>query len=86
MNEVTINHQGRLVIPAALRKELGFDPGDSLVAHAEDGKLVIEKKQRLHETVWGMFAAIPKDISLADELIAERRIEAQRESEEPKAQ
>ena len=53
MTEMTLNHQGRLVIPASLRKELGFESGDALVAHAENGRLVIEKKQHLHETVWG---------------------------------
>ena len=79
VTEMTINNQGRLVIPAALRKELGFESGDALVAHAENGRLVIEKKQHLHETVWAMFGVLPKNISLADELIAERRTEANRE-------
>jgi AbrB family looped-hinge helix DNA binding protein len=49
--EIQLGSQGRLVIPASLRRSLGFESGDSLIAGMEDGRLVLEKtgtiKQRL---------------------------------------
>jgi AbrB family looped-hinge helix DNA binding protein len=48
---VSLGRQGRLVIPAALRRSLGFEEGDRLMAREEAGRLVLEKpetiKQRL---------------------------------------
>jgi AbrB family looped-hinge helix DNA binding protein len=36
--EVHLGRQGRLVIPAALRRSLGFEEGDTLVAREEEGR------------------------------------------------
>ena len=76
---VRIGPQGRIVIPAELRKELGIQPGEQLIAHAEDGRLVIERRDAILAHLQSLFAHIPPDVSLADELIAERRAEARRE-------
>ncbi len=81
-DEVRLGAQGRLVIPAKLRKALGFKPGDQLIARQEDDRLVLEKADAIERGLRALFAHIPPDVSLADELIAERREEAKREEEQ----
>lgn len=79
---VHLGRQGRLVIPAALRQLLGFEEGDTLVAREEAGRLVLEKLAVVKQRLKARFAQVPKDRSLVDELIAERREAAKRELEE----
>ena len=79
--EVQFGAQGRLVVPAAIRKALGFEAGESLVARVEDGRLVVEKAQSVERRVLGRFGKL-KGRSLANELIAERREEARRKTGE----
>jgi AbrB family looped-hinge helix DNA binding protein len=81
-NEVRVGPQGRLVIPASIRRSMGIVPGDILLAREKDGQLVLEKPDQVLERLKKTFANVPADVSLADELIAERREEARRESEE----
>lgn len=81
-NEVQVSAQGRLVIPAALRKALGLKPGDRLIARQEGESLVLERREVIEQRLWQMFGQIPKDVSLVDELIAERREAARREDGE----
>lgn len=83
---VRLGPQGRIVIPMALRESLGFSPGDELVAWVEDGQLVIEKPEHILERLQSWFSSIPKEISLTDELIAERRAEAEKENREAEAE
>lgn len=75
---VEVGDQGRLVIPAALRKELHIDKGTRLVVRLERGALVLipqdSIKARLRELATGIAG------SLADELIRERRREAELEA------
>lgn len=80
--EVQIGPQGRLVIPAPLRRSLGFEPGDSLIARMEEGRLILEKTETIKQRLKGRFALLQPTTSLADELIAERREEAKREAGE----
>ena len=74
---VSVGPKGRVVIPAGIRRVLHLEEGSELVALVEgDGVLLIPRvavKQRLRS----MFAGIK--MSLADELHAERRAEAERE-------
>jgi AbrB family looped-hinge helix DNA binding protein len=81
-NEVQVGAQGRLVIPAALRKALNLKPGDRLVARQEGDRLVLERREAVVKRLQAAFEHIPKNVSLVDELIAERRAEAARESTE----
>ncbi len=76
--EVHLDRKGQLVIPAPLRQSLGFEEGDRLIAHEEGGRLVLEKRETIKQRLKARFAKLPKERSLADELIAERR-EAARE-------
>ncbi|MBR8833087.1 MAG: AbrB/MazE/SpoVT family DNA-binding domain-containing protein [Stigonema ocellatum SAG 48.90 = DSM 106950] len=80
--EVHLGSQGHLVIPAALRRSLGFEPGDALIARQEEGRLVQELPETIKLRLKARFSQVPKDRSLADELIAERREEAKRENTE----
>lgn len=80
--EVHLGAQGRLVIPAALRKRLGVDKGDTLLAHVDEGRIVLEKAESVKRRLKGRFAVLGKKVSLADELIADRRAEASRELDE----
>ena len=72
-NEVQIGAQGRVVIPATLRKALKLKPGDRLIIHREGDRIVLERRESLERRLWEMFEHIPKEVSLVDELIAERR-------------
>ncbi len=77
--EVTIGRQGRLVVPALLRRQLGIETGDVLVARAEDDRLVLEPRQTVLARLRRRYADVPADVSLADDLIAQRREESVRE-------
>jgi AbrB family looped-hinge helix DNA binding protein len=76
---VTIDPKGRVVLPAALRHRLGIESGDVLVARAEDNRLVLERRDAVLARLRRRFSVVPAGVSLADELIAERRAEARRE-------
>ncbi|TAM61748.1 MAG: AbrB/MazE/SpoVT family DNA-binding domain-containing protein [Rhodanobacter sp.] len=79
-NEVQIGAQGRLVIPAALRKALHLEPGDRLIARQEGETLVLERRGAIAKRLQDRFRHIPQKVSLVDELIAERRAEAAKEA------
>ena len=79
--EVRVGLQGRVVIPAWMRRALNIGPGESLLVGVEDGRLVLEKPKQLLTRLQGRFAHVAADISLADELIAERGEEARKEAE-----
>jgi len=77
---VTLAANGEVVIPETLRGELGFLAGDRLVARVVDGALVIESvDSRIRRAQEIVRRYIPEGVSLADELIAERHAEAERE-------
>lgn len=78
-----INQNGRIVIPAAIRHEMGLSAGESVVMALEDGVLRIESyRARIRRVQESLRKYIAPGRSLADELIAERREEARREMEE----
>lgn len=78
--EIQLGRQGRLVIPSAFRQVLGFESGDHLIARIENGRLVLEKAETVKKRLKNRFAHVPQSVSLADELIAERREEAKRDT------
>ncbi len=78
-NEVRLGAQGRLVIPAHLRKALELEPGERLLARREGERIVLERRSSLVKRLQERFAHISKEVCLADEVIAERRAEAERE-------
>lgn len=78
--DVVIGPYGRIVVPAALRRELGLEQGDVLAARAEEGRIVLEPRSAVLARIRRQLAVIPADVSLVDELIADRRNEARRET------
>jgi AbrB family looped-hinge helix DNA binding protein len=71
---VTLNENGRIVIPVAMRKAMKVKPGDELLLHMEDGDLhVTTHMQRIRKAQELVRRYVPEGVSLADELIAERR-------------
>lgn len=78
-----INQNGRIVIPAAIRRQMGLNAGDSLLMDVEDGVLRLETHRARIRRIQREFAQYNRPGVLAsDELIAERREEARREEEE----
>ena len=81
-----INQNGRIVIPAAIRQEMGLKPGESVVMALEDGVLRIESHRsrirRIQEEFRKHVPIRPGEMLMSDQLIAERREEARRETEE----
>lgn len=77
---VRLGDRGRLVLPAAARKELGLDEGSRLILTLEEpGVLRLTSARAAAEKAKGLLAGLGAGRSLADELIAERRQEASRE-------
>jgi len=79
--KVRVGPQGRIVIPAALREELGVGPGQELVARVEDGRLVLERREDVVRRLKARFSHVPAGRVLSEELIFERREEARLEAE-----
>ncbi|MFO8155937.1 MAG: AbrB/MazE/SpoVT family DNA-binding domain-containing protein [Pseudomonadota bacterium] len=79
--EVQIGAQGRMVIPAALRKALNIEPGECLVARRQGNSLVLERRGAIEERLKQRFREVSGEVDLADELARERRSEAKRERE-----
>jgi bifunctional DNA-binding transcriptional regulator/antitoxin component of YhaV-PrlF toxin-antitoxin module len=71
------------VIPAALRRELGFEPGETVMAHVESRRLVLERRGEILDRLRSeLREATQTGTSMVDELLAERRREARREAAE----
>jgi AbrB family looped-hinge helix DNA binding protein len=78
-----INENGRVVIPAVIRRQMGLQAGDAVVMEVEDGVLRIEShRARIRRIQESLGRLIPPGRCLSDELIADRREEARREMEE----
>lgn len=80
MYRVRLGRQGRLVVPAEIRRELGVDADDVLVGWIdENGRLIFQRRDDIEQEIW---ALVPPSTTLkSDELIKERRREAAREAE-----
>jgi AbrB family looped-hinge helix DNA binding protein len=76
---LVLGRQGRLVIPADVRRALGLTPGDLLHLRLVGRRLVLERRQDAVAELRGLAAKVGKDRSLVDELLAERRLAASTE-------
>ncbi len=82
MNDITVrvSEGGRLVIPVEYRKELGIHEGDKVLVRIQDGELRILPVQgalRRAQRVTRQY--VSPERSLSEELIAERRQDAEDE-------
>lgn len=75
---VLVGPKGRLVIPAEIRRELGITEGSELVALVEGEAVVLVPRSAIKSRLRSMFAGV--EGSMREELVAERRVEAERES------
>ena len=75
-----VNDNGRVVIPASYRKALGIKAGDEVILRMEDDELrITTMKRRIERAQRRVRQYVKPGVSLADELIAERREAAKRE-------
>ena len=77
--EIQIGPQGRLVVPAKLRRELGLEAGGRLLIRVEKGALILEPRQVAERRLRERFRPVNAKVSLAESLIADRRAEAAKE-------
>jgi AbrB family looped-hinge helix DNA binding protein len=78
-----LNESGRLVLPKEIRDFLGAQPGDVLFFTEDgDGVRIETQKQKLRKIQAHIMSIVGPEISMVDELIAERREEFRKEMEE----
>ncbi|MCX8086393.1 MAG: AbrB/MazE/SpoVT family DNA-binding domain-containing protein [Rhodocyclaceae bacterium] len=83
MNTAIMSQGGRVVVPKQFREKLGVKAGDEVIWTEVDGQIVLTSRRLQLEQARRFFDQLMADYqggSLADELIAERRTEASRES------
>lgn len=80
---IRAGEQGRLVLPVKLRKQIGLEDGDHIMVTIEsDNSVRLVNLRHQVERCQGIFKDVFPDGSLAEELIQDRRAEAQREIQE----
>jgi AbrB family transcriptional regulator (stage V sporulation protein T) len=76
---IIVGDRGRLVLPSAVRRELDLKPGTHMLLSTEnDGSLRLRSYRAVAEQSRGLLRRLPGG-SMVDELLAERRAEADRE-------
>lgn len=77
---VKVAADGRILVPAHLRRAAGIEPGKSVTVRFVDGHLVVEDPLVALRRLQDLLAPLKKPgESVVDEFIAERRAEAARE-------
>jgi AbrB family looped-hinge helix DNA binding protein len=80
---IRMGRQGRIVIPAEIREELGLQEGDQLVARVEEGVLHMSTyRQNLARLRKLIQESKPEGVDLLAEFYAERRRDAAKEDDE----
>lgn len=80
--EVRVGPQGRVVIPAAIRRELGLEIGEPLLARVENGRVVLESRRADARRARGALRGLVREADQGAMLAAERRAEAALEAAE----
>ena len=71
---------GSLIVPAEIWEEIGLGLGEAAILEVLDGELRIRPLSQTIEQAQAVFRRhVPEGVSLADELIADRRREADTE-------
>lgn len=80
--EIPMQENGRVVLPATLRKALGLAKGDKVLIEAEGDRVVLTtarlRRKRAQE-IARRYAQ--PGVSVVDEFLQEKRVEAARENE-----
>ena len=77
---ITMGDRGRIVIPLEMREAAHLNAGDKLIAFRDERGINLMTRRALLEKIWA--ERVDPDVSLVDELIADRRAEALRDLEE----
>ena len=76
MLQMKMSDGGRVVIPAEIRQALGLKEGDAILWELLDGEARITTRlQRIRQAQALVRKHVAPETSLADELIAERRLD-----------
>jgi len=83
-HQVVVGDRGRVVLPSRVRTELGLKPGSRLLLSTErDGSLRLRPYRSVADQNLGMLTgSTSAGKSMVDELLAERRREAELEDQE----
>ena len=80
MHSTRMTKEGRVLIPAALRKSLGLSPDDTLSVYELDGEIrIVSRVQALRQMQKRLAKYKRPGESVVDEFIREKREEAARE-------
>ena len=75
-----VTQGGRIVIPAEMRKQLGIEIGEDVNLFLEDNTLkIITQRESIRKAQKLFRQFVPEGVSIVDELIADRRKEAENE-------
>jgi len=75
-----LSENGRVVIPAQVRRDLGVEAGDEIILEQdENGYRMTTRRQRIEEARRYLRRHVKPGVSLVDELIEERREAAKHE-------
>ena len=77
---MNLGPQGRLVVPAKFRRELGLEEGTTLAVSSDGRRLILEPRREVLRRVRARYATLPRGTRLSAELIADRREEVRRET------
>lgn len=82
--DIPVQENGRMVLPAALRRALGVEKGDRVVVQAEGDRIEITTAARSRARARARMRTLYEGrTGVTDEVIAERREEARREGDGP---
>lgn len=77
---VEVDSNGHVTLPAELREQIGVKEGDNLIVTLKpDNTVELVSVREVIRRTQGIYADVAPGRSLADELIAERKLEAARE-------
>lgn len=78
-SSVEVGPKGRVVIPAAIRRRLGIETGTRLAVLVDEEAVVLVPRAAIERRLHAMFKGV--EVSMADELLQERRAEAAKDRE-----
>lgn len=73
-----LSKEGRVVVPAALRKTLHLRTGENMVWVCDGDQLVLKPRRAVEQELWSLFTTVKE--SLAAELMKDRRRQAKDEA------
>lgn len=78
-----LGQNGRMIIPAELRRSLDLKEGDEFLVTVEGKRLVLETEAALLERLYATVGNPPEGELVSDALLRERREDAEREARNP---